>query len=195
MEISPIEYVVVGLNLAYIILAARENIWCWPIGIVASALSIWLFLISGLYAESILFTYYVIIGFYGWWAWSKGKNSEKDDLPIVTWSARSHVIALSLGSVLTAILFFSLSLIPNSEMPLLDSLTTIFSFIATWMFAKKVLENWIYWIVLNFLTTYLYFSRDLKIYGILMILYVILSVYGYISWRKDQKLQIQKTRV
>ncbi|MCH2213827.1 MAG: nicotinamide riboside transporter PnuC [Flavobacteriales bacterium] len=193
MEISILELVAVGFNLCYVILAAIRSIWCWPFGIVGSALSIWLFVDSKIYAEAILFSYYVLMGFYGWWNWKKSDDPSRTSLRIITFSVWSHGLIALLGVLLTAVLFFTLKGLTDAEMPLLDSFTTVFSFIATWMVAKKILENWIYWIVLNFLTIFLYFSRDLSLYAILSALYVILSVYGYISWRKDQKLQIQKT--
>ena len=150
MEINILEWVAVGFNLFYVVLAAIRSIWCWPFGIIGSALSIWLFVDSKIYAEAILFSYYVVMGFYGWWNWKKGGEPSKASFQIITFSILRHGLIALLGLLLTAALFFTLRELTDAEMPLLDSFTTVFSFIATWMVAKKLLENWIYWIIINF---------------------------------------------
>lgn len=192
MTIDWLEYAAVAFNIAYVILAAKENIWCWPMGIIGSALSIWLFVDSKIYAESVLFTYYVIMGFYGWYVWSGG-GSNFDTFTIRQLPLKTHLLIFLSGYVLTAVLFFVLHTYTDAEMPLLDSFTTIFSFIATWMVAKRIIENWIYWICINALTVYLYFSRDLNVYAMLSFVYTILAVYGYFEWKKDLEKQIQAT--
>ena len=85
-----LEVVAVVLNIAYVILATRENVWCWPLGIVGSGLSIWLFIDAQLYAESVLFTYYVFMGFYGWYQWI-GKRTEENQLKIKDWTWKKHI--------------------------------------------------------------------------------------------------------
>lgn len=192
MTIDWLEYAAVAFNIAYVILAAKENIWCWPMGIIGSALSIWLFVDSKIYAESVLFTYYVIMGVYGWYVWSGG-GSNSDTFTIRQLPLKTHLLIFLSGYVLTAVLFFVLHTYTDAEMPLLDSFTTIFSFIATWMVAKRIIENWIYWICINALTVYLYFSRDLNVYAMLSFVYTILAVYGYFEWKKDLEKQIQAT--
>jgi len=190
MTLDWLEYAAVGFNIAYVILAAKENVWCWPMGIIGSALSIWLFVDSKIYAESVLFTYYVIMGFYGWYVWSGGgSNSEK--FTIRKLPVKTHLLILLAGYILTVVLFLILQTFTDAKMPLLDSFTTIFSFIATWMVAKRIIENWIYWICINALTIYLYFSRDLNVYAVLSFVYTILAVYGYFEWKKDLQKQLK----
>jgi nicotinamide mononucleotide transporter len=183
-----LEYVAVAFNISYVILAARENILCWPMGIVGSGLSIWLFVESKIYAESVLFSYYVIMGFYGWWAWKRDR-SKTEYFNIETIPVSSHLLIVALGYVGTLFLFVLLKHFTDAEMPLLDSFTTIFSFIATWMVARRIIENWIYWICLNALTIYLYLSRDLSVYAMLSLAYTLMSIYGLFQWRKDWKKQ------
>ncbi len=179
-----LEYVAVGFNILYVVLATRENVWCWPFGILGSGLSIWLFIDSKIYAESILFTYYVAVGFYGWWQWIKGRT-KRGDLEITDLSPAYHIGILVIGYILTGGLFLILKEFTDAEMPLLDSFTTIFSFIATWMVARRILENWIYWICINALTIYLYYSRGLNVYAALSFVYVFMSIYGFFNWKKD----------
>jgi nicotinamide mononucleotide transporter len=179
-----VEIVSVLFGIAYILLAARGIIWCWPMGIVSSALGVWLFIDAKIYAEAMLFSYYVVMGVYGWYAW-KGGGGKNDGLEISTWAFRTHVFVLLLGYGLTFGLAKFLDTYTDAEMPLLDSFTTVFSFIATWMVARKVLENWVYWIAIDFLSIYLYLSRSLEFYALLSLVYTVLAVYGYFNWRKE----------
>lgn len=182
--LDALEIFAVGCNVVYVILAARENIWCWPFGIIGSLLSIWLFIDTQLYAESVLFTYYVIMGFYGWYQWS-GKRTATDTLKIKEWPWKMHIVFLLIGYTCTFLLFLILRHFTDAQMPLLDSFTTIFSFIATWMTARRVIENWIYWIAINGLTVYLYLSRGLDVYALLSVIYVGMALYGFWNWKKD----------
>lgn len=179
-----LEWIAVAFNVGYVILAARENAWCWPLGIVGSGLSIWLFIHAQLYAESVLFTYYVFMGFYGWYQWI-GKRTDDNALKIIDWPWKKHILFLIIGYLFTFLLFLTLKTFTDAKMPLLDSFTTIFSFIATWMTAKRVLENWIYWIAIDALSVYLYYSRGLDIYSLLSFVYTGMAIYGYYNWKKD----------
>jgi len=189
MHLDALEVLAVIFNIAYVLLAAKENIWCWPMGIIGSVLSIWLFVESKIYAESVLYTYYVIMGVYGWRSWTGKTNQRKSKLKIREFPLKTHLVIFLTGLLLTVLLFVVLQAFTDSEMPLLDSFTTVFSFIATWLVATKILENWTYWIVLNCMTTYLYYSRDLQIYTLLMMVYVLMSVYGYFAWRTEYRTQ------
>lgn len=178
-----LEYTAVAFNVAYIILAAQRSIWCWPMGIIGSLISIVLFVEVRIYAEAVLFVYYVGMGAYGWVHWSRSGAAER--FVAITWRLRHHLwIAIS-GYMATALLGLFLHTYTDSAHPYLDSFTTIFSFIATYLVAKKVLENWIYWIAIDSLTVYLYIARDLKLYALLSLVYAGMAIYGYMSWRKS----------
>ena len=183
-----IEILAVGFNVGYIILATRGNVWCWPLGILGSLLSIWLFINGKIYAEAILFVYYVIMGFYGWSQWSKQRSAD-DDLKIVEWNLIKHILLIMGGYFATAALYLVLKTFTDAEMPLLDSFTTVFSFIATWLTAKRHIENWVYWIGINALTVYLYSSRDFQLYAILSVVYTVMAIYGIYNWTKTLKTQ------
>ncbi len=170
-------------GIVYVVLAARENIWCWFFGIIGSGLSIYLFLESRLYAEAFLYLYYVAAGFYGWYAWTHGRQPD-DSLAISRWDARRHLICLLGGVVLSLMLALVLRRFTDAQMPILDAHTTIFSFLATFMATRKILENWIYWIVIDSFSVYLYSSRDLYLYALLMLVYTGIAWYGYRSWKK-----------
>jgi nicotinamide mononucleotide transporter len=141
--IQIVEASAVALNITYVILAAKEKILCWPFGILASFISIWLFIQIGLFAEALLFLYYVFMGIYGWWNWSKGLK-EGQELNIRMWKYSRHVMIIVIGILCSILLGLTLSEWTEAKSPYFDSFTTIFSFIATWLTARKLLENWIY---------------------------------------------------
>lgn len=180
-----LEYCAVAFNVAYVILAARRSIWCWPMGIVGSLLSIVLFLQVKIYAEAVLFVYYVVMGVYGWISW--GKKKEDESFTVDKWPIARHIWMILGGYFGVLILFWFLNEFTDAAMPLLDSFTTIFSFIATYLVARKVLENWIYWIAIDSLTVYLYLARGLEVYAWLSLFYTAMAVYGYFTWHKFSK--------
>jgi len=175
-----IEIAAVILGLAYVFLIMYEKIWCWPVGIIGSLLSVYLFYAFGLYSEAILYFYYVLIGIYGWIIWSKPKDKELEILQFgITW----HLWAILIGLVLSALLGYFMSYIPSATRPYVDATTTIFSFIASYMQAKKILSSWLFWVAINLFSIWLYFDRGLEYYGLLMILYFQLSAQGYFQWK------------
>ena len=169
-------------GVVYVILAAKRNIWCWFAGMISSILSVYLFWVySKLYAEAILYFYYVIAGIIGWIQWSNPKT----DRPFITRvTYTKHIVFIFSGIVLSVGLYFLISFVfPDAARPLIDSFTTVFSFLATWMTIRKWLSSWIYWIIIDTISVGLYWSRDLNIYAFLMIFYTVLAVYGYYSWK------------
>ena len=177
-----LEFVAVILGIIYVVLAAKNKISCWIFGILGSLLSIVLFVIyAKLYAEAVLYIFYVLAGIYGWINWKNQKNEAEVYQKKIT----THLIIIAIGIGLSIGLYFVLiSFFKEAERPIIDSFTTIFSFIATYLTTKKWIENWIYWIVIDAVTTYLYFSRGLEIYALLMLAYSFIAVYGYLQWKK-----------
>jgi nicotinamide mononucleotide transporter len=184
--LSWVEIWAVITGLVYVILAARAHIACWLFGIISSLLSIYLFYQGKLYAESILYFYYVIAGVYGWYAWSKQQSTEKlqnEKVQIHTWDIKQHGLTLLAGIFFIILLSYVLRNYTDAQLPVIDASTTIFSFIATYMVTRKVLENWLYWIVIDLVTTGMYFYRAFYLYALLMIVYTIIAVLGYIRWK------------
>ena len=181
-----VEASAVALNITYVILAVKEKTLCWPFGILASLISIWLFIQIGLFAEAILFIYYVLMGLYGWWSWSQGRK-EGGELDIRTWKYPRHLAIILTGILFSFLLGTTLSEWTTAQSPYFDSFTTVFSFIATWLTARKLLENWIYWIVIDLATIFLYASKEIFLYAGLSLIYTFMAIYGLIEWRK--KLQ------
>jgi len=176
-----IEILATVTSLGYLILLIRQNIWCWPLSIISGLLSIYLFIQSKLYSESILYGYFILISIYGWWNWSRPKKQ----LKVSTWLPKYHLLTILTGIVFSLGLGYFFETNTDADKPYLDATTTIFSFIASILEAKKILSGWIYWIIINGVTVGLYFSKSLDIYAALMVIYFIMSIVGYQTWRKD----------
>ncbi len=167
-------------GLVYILFMIRERIICWPFGIAGSLLSVYLFVDSRLYSEAILYFFYVVMGFWGWQRWAR--REALADNPVVHYSFARHLplIAISLlGSYALGWFFHTYT---DAARPWVDATTTVFSFTATYLEVKKVLETWLYWIVLNAVSIWLYADRSLDIYAALIVVYTLLSFWGLIQW-------------
>jgi nicotinamide mononucleotide transporter len=188
---NQIELVSVILSLIFLLLLMRESIWCWPFGILGSALGAFLFVAPGaevkLYSEAILYSYYVWVGIYGWIRWSRPNKVKAE---IRKWSLKQHIIALSIGAIFAPSLGFLMGHYLNSNNPYLDAATTVFSFIASYMQAEKILSSWHFWIVINTVTIGLYLSKDLYLYSALMVVYLVMSAIGLHQWQVKLKAQL-----
>nr|WP_321410016.1 nicotinamide riboside transporter PnuC [uncultured Carboxylicivirga sp.] len=194
-------------SLIYLYYSIREKIWLWPWGIVASALSIWVFFTSRLYADMSLQFYYLIVSFYGWWFWSYSSTAaNKDEVPISKVSQKQIVNLTIIGIGVYLIILLALLKVPvmldiaGSEMPYLDAATTAASFMATWMLARKIIEHWLIWIVVDFVSMVMYFykaqvynnSADLYFYSFLFLIYTAGAYWGFKQW---QKIMIRESKV
>lgn len=178
---SNIEIVAVVFGLIYIILAAKENVWCWPAGFIGTGTSIYLFWDGSLYMESALNIYYLLMAVFGWWQWQYGSKS-KSTLAIRSLIAREHLIILLLIAGLSVVSGYLLSNNTDAALPYLDSFTTWAAVITTWMVTRKILENWLYWVVINIASIYLYIDRGFLLYAVLFGLYVIIAIFGHRQW-------------
>ena len=183
-----LEILGVTFNLLYLILLIQEKIVCWIFGILGSAISIWLFVRLQLYSESILYVYYVLIGFYGYYTWNK-RDKNNTTLKISEWPIPPHIITLITGVVLGYGLGYYFDTYTDAQNAYFDAYTTIFSFIASYMEAKKILSSWYFWIIINGATIFLYSSRGLDIYSLLTVVYFIMSFVGYVKWKKKYTIE------
>jgi nicotinamide mononucleotide transporter len=183
-----LEIVAVIFGVLYTVLMAQNKISCWIFGIIGSLLSVYLFIeYAKLYAEAVLYVFYVFAGIYGWVMWKKQKQVEE----IYQQKPSVHIKIVLIGSALSVLLYYGLTFFfKEAEKPLIDSFTTIFSFIATYLMAKKWIENWFYWAVIDAVSIYLYYTRGLDVYALLMLVYTGLVVYGYLKWKKLKVVKV-----
>ena len=175
-----IEIIAVTFSIIYVILAAKENIWCWSAAIISVSLYIYICFINHLYAETILQVFYLIIAFYGYYNW----NNPRKKLHVSEWNISKHIITIIIGTTIAFLLGFYLTIYTNAAMPIIDSFTTTFSIIATFMVTKKILGNWLYWIIIDLTSIYMYYEKDLHLTSMLFIIYTIIAVFGYMSWSR-----------
>lgn len=184
MNWTLIEALAAAGNLAYTVLMLYEKRVGWLFGIGASALGIALFLHQQVYAQVLLNGFYMVMGAYGWWSWGKGDNGE---LPISRRPLPFHLAIIGLGTVLTLCLAAALKLLPEARFTGLDGFATAFSLLATWMLARKVLENWAYWIVADAVAIVLYVLVGMWWYVGLYSIYVVLSTSALVRWHRSWK--------
>jgi len=177
------EILATGANLVYILLLIRERIACWAFGIAGCLLSVYLFADARLYSEAILYFFYAAMGVWGWVAWHR--RAEQDDNPVIRHPLAFHLWAIVIASVLAAGLGYTMGAFSDAERPVFDAFTTVFSFLGTYLEITKVLEAWLYWLVINLASIWLYHDRSLDIYAVLIGFYAILSVWGFASWRRS----------
>ena len=170
-------------GILYIILAAKENVWCWLAASISVCLYMYINYDLGYYSQAALQIFYLFIAIYGYVMWNK-----LDPERIKEWSEKKHLFIIFIGAIITFIIGFILTeYVEDSEQPILDSLTTVFSVFACYMVAKKVLGNWLYWIVIDSLIIYLYYIQGEFILALQFLVYIIIAVYGYFSWIQRMK--------
>ena len=173
------------LAIVYLLLALKQDIKCWIAWIASSLMYLFVMLYAGLLMESALQIFYVGMGIYGWMQWDK--KSDQDKLSISRWNRKQHLYAI--GSLVCVVMISGFMLSNNSDAvaPYIDSFTTWGAILATFMVAKKVLENWIYWFVIDFVSVFLFLSRELYPTAVLFVIYLVIIVFGYRTWLKAMR--------
>jgi nicotinamide mononucleotide transporter len=179
---SPWEMAAVALAIAYLLLALAENNWCWLCAFVSTAIYTVLFWEVSLLMESVLNIYYMAMAIYGWQQWRRGGDGEV--LAITRWRLPQHLVVLALIAMLTIVTGFIMSRNTDAAWPYIDSLTTWASVVTTFLVAKKVLENWLYWIVIDAVSIFLYLDRSMNLTAMLYVAYVVIAVFGFLAWRR-----------
>lgn len=188
LAMSPWELVAVTLAIAYLILAVRQNSLCWYCAFASTAIYTALFWNVQLVMESALNVYYMAMAGYGWWQWRHG-GKDDSELPVRRWRFKQHALTLAGIAAVTAISGSLLSRYTEAAWPFVDSFTTWASVITTYMVARKILENWLYWMVINSTSIFLFIDRGLYLTALLLVSYLIISVFGLINWQKDYRQQ------
>ena len=181
------EWVAIITALVYVALAAKENVWCWLFGIISAGIYIYLNFKIQLYLDAWLSLYYVVIGIYGWYAWVKGKTDKHAGSVLHRITIGVLGISLLVGIVSTLILGKLSDIYTDSPVPYFDAALTSFSLVATYLTTRKILENWIFWIVIDAAYVIIYINRGLPSTAVLNLIYTFVSVYGFIKWRKHLK--------
>lgn len=181
------EIIAAGLGFIAIFLQIKQNVWYWLVSIVMVSMYIYIYIDARLYADMSLQVYYLIISFYGWYMWLYGKkvNDHKTQLSVSTISQNLIAILTIISIVLFFIIAWILLQFTNSDLPYWDSFTTSLSFVATWMLARKKIENWLIWIVVDAVSVGIYIYKELYPTAVLFLFLTVLAYVGYTKWKKD----------
>ena len=185
---SALELAAVVLAIAYLLLAVRENSLCWIMAAGSTAIYFFVFLDAKYYMETALQVFYFGMAIYGWYEWRYGGQGG-DGVPISTWTGRQHGAALLAIALATGTSTWLLSTFTDAHLPLIDSFTTWSAVVTTFMVARKVLENWIYWFVIDAVSIYLYLDRALYFTSALFAIYLIIILFGFAAWLKTWRAQ------
>ena len=189
---SWIEPTAVILAIAYLLLAIKQNISCWFAAFFSSLLYFFVMYSAGLYMEAGLQIFYCIMAVYGWTQWRITLPGNSKFL-VKTWNRDQHIKAILLIILLAIVSGWTLEKFTNAALPFLDSLTTWGAIVTTYMVAKRLLENWIYWFVIDTISVFLFYSRGLILTSILFLVYLIIIYFGYKSWTQMKDEISQKS--
>ena len=181
-----IEILGVITSLIYLYFSVRQSILLWPFGFLSSALFLYIFFINRFYADMSLQGYYLLISIYGWYHWARGSHKNNSDVLPVT---RIKSVTASSLFIIFIGLWFIIAIVlihfTDSDVPWGDAFTTAGSIVATWMLARKILEHWIIWIIVDAVSVGLYLYKDMYPTVFLYIIYTVIAIYGFFAWKRD----------
>jgi nicotinamide mononucleotide transporter len=179
--------VALATGVAYAVLAARRNRLCWIAGAVSSACAAVLAGLNKLPMQAGLQVFYVAMSVYGWWSWRRSVSD--GELIVGVWPLGWHLGAALVLAVLSLVTAYWLRPANVAAWPLLDSLTTWFSLLATWLAARARIENWLYWVVINAIMVFLFYAQEVWGMALLSVFLMVIAIGGFMSWRRRFRLQ------
>lgn len=171
-------------------LMIRQNIWGWPVGLVQVAVYAWVFFDSKLYSDAILQVAFFLIQAYGWWHWLRGAKkqaAEKAVLPITRLSAAAIGAWIAVGAMLSAGWGLFMHHHTDAALPWWDAFILVFSLIAQWLQARKNIENWPGWLVVNTVAIGVYWAKDLRLTSGLYLIFWVMALWGWRTWGRAMK--------
>jgi len=182
-QMSGWEILAVVFGIAYVLFAAKESLWTWLFAFLSTIIYTILFWEGALVSSSLLNFYYMIMAVYGFILWRSG-GEKGEELEITQWSLKKNVSIILSGITIAIVLAYLSDTYTEAKFAYLDTFVMVFSVIATWMLANKILENWLYWMVIDCAAIVLYWKSGYLATIILFVIYVLLAFYAYYSWCK-----------
>lgn len=180
------EIIAVVLAIAYLLLAVKQNLWCWVVAFFSTLIYSVLFFDVSLLMDSALNVYYLVMAVYGWYSWKYGNLLQtQQSLKVNSYDIKKHIKIIIILSVISLIFGFIMSNYTSADFAYLDSATTVFAVFTTYMLTKKVLENWIYWIIIDALSIYIYINKGFYLTAVLFAFYTILAFVAYKKWKEE----------
>lgn len=189
LQTGLLEWFGVFTGILCVWLAAKNNIYNWPIAVVSVVIYIFIFFESKLYADMGLQLYFLVMNFYGWYFWSKHKNNPEQSRQVTQITKREILFSILGVIAFTGIIGLLLHKNTDASFPFIDSFCTACSLIAQVFLARKVLQNWLIWIFVDLIYVGVYVSKDLYATAIMYALYIFIASRGFIEWRKTYREQ------
>ncbi len=183
-----IETIAVISGIFCVWLQTKEDIRAWPFGILSVLLYVYIFHENYLYSDMILNAIYILLNLYGWWNWSQRKHNDISEVPVGVLSVQNLFLTAVLILVGTLIWGWNMGQFTNAQFVYFDAFTTVGSLTAQYLLAKKYLDNWYIWIVVDLVAIPIYIAKGLYLTAGLFGVYLALCVYGLIQWRRQLKL-------
>ena len=178
------------LGLIYLWLEYKANIWVWVVGSIMPLVHGTLYLTKGIYADAAMQLYYVLAGIYGLVVWLRKPSAKSEDKHEgkIRHTPIGWILPLAATyAVMHAVLYFLLSEFTDSTVPFFDSMSTAMCMVAMWMLSRKLVEQWLVWLVVDMISVGLYFYKGIPGTASLYTLYCILAIAGYMRWRRQVK--------
>ena len=181
-----IEWIAAIAGAVSVFLSARQNIWSWPTAIVNVSLYVIIFFRSGLYSDMGLQVVYLALSIYGWHQWLHG-GAGHTPLRVSRASARVWAISAVAAVAFWLLLWQLTARLPGVSLAPLDSGLTTLSLVAQWMMTRKILENWVLWIIADLVYVPMYIHKDLHVTAGLYAVFLVLAVMGFVQWRASYR--------
>ena len=181
MNIAEITGFITGI--AGVWLTVRQNIWCFPVGLINVGISLFLFIDEKLYSDAVQQAFYIVLLSYGWYMWINGVR--KSDFQVTSLDQKSISMYVLITVCIAAFMGSLFHYYTDADVPYLDASATALSFVAQYLIAKKKIENWFIWVIVNLMYIGIYFYKELYLYAALSGVYLILAINGWYSWKKE----------
>jgi nicotinamide mononucleotide transporter len=179
------------LGVVGVSLMIRQNVWGWPVGLAQVTISAWVFFQAKLYSDVLLQGFFFAIQAYGWWHWRHGRGVDRSELPVTRLRARTIVAWAAAGGLATAGWGEFMRRTTDAALPHWDAFILVFSVIAQWLQARKRLENWGGWMIVNAVAVGVYWAKDLRLFAGLYGLFFGLAVAGHVAWRRTLRREVR----
>ena len=180
------EMVAVFLSVTYLLLAIKQNLWCWVAAFISTSIYTVLFFDASLLMDSALNVFYLVMAIYGWYSWKYGNGINKnEELEITTYGLNKNLKIIGTLIIVSLILGYIMANYTSADFAYLDTFTTVFAVFTTYTLTKKVLENWLYWIVIDSVSIYIYINKGFYLTAVLFAFYTVLAFVAYNNWKKE----------
>jgi len=183
-----LEIIATITGIIAVALQAKEKIWAWPFAIISVVIAAYIFFHSKLYSDFGLHLIYILLNIYGWIVWSQ-RSTSKEVIPTKVLADRGIIRSAAVVILGSLVLGYFMTKFTDADLPYFDAFTTSGSLVAQFLLAKKYLQNWLLWIIVDLVAIPIYLYKGLYYFSFLFFVYLLLCIYGYITWKKKMKLK------